>query len=493
MNSLVSFTNSPHPLSGQKISPEAYALIWNLPKVLLHEHFSGSSDLFEMARIAQLYIDQGLSESLDWIEPESGQFQTLSLERLRKDRAARSYFLSPDHLARLYRFANPPERHQIFVERSHLNEDGTLAIPEEELEKKVNELKVQGLSNYLATSNRINKLVKNEAFVYGLASAFSRQLALENVLYAECRVSPLSYHCESIQSLIDRMSEGLKLGKAEASNNLKFIKTGIIIVIERHSKNSVENAMKLAKEAIALKQDGYPIVGIDLAGDEWNYPVTLFSSAFDIIKNYNESPHTPEYMRLGITVHAGEVSVSGSLKGYESIQYAIELAHSKNTPVRIGHGIQLIFSSPVLKEAFDEFRHYPETWFKKYSLERILQESPLLKKAIDLNIVFEMCPKSNVHTFAVPYHELHPAVFLSRLGLKVSISSDNRLISKSNVCNEFVKLYKYAHASYEDMKRMVLAGLEGAFIMDVKEKEALIHRAKKDFASLEKHNYHKLI
>lgn len=467
-------TNTPHPLSGQKISPEAYALIWNLPKVLLHEHFSGSSDLFEMARIAQLYIDQALGEELDWIDPVSGEYTTVSIHRLREDRAARSYFLDTEHLAKLFRFANPPERDAIFVEGTHLNKDGSLAIPEEELQKKINNLRTQGLSSYCATSNRINRLVKNECFVYSLASAFARQLALENVIYAECRVSPLSYHCKSIESLIDRISAGLKLGTAEAANNLKPIQTGILLVIERHSKNNVENAMLIANEAIRLRREGYPIVGIDLAGDEWNYPVSLFAPAFDIIKTYNDDLNTDEDKRIGITVHAGEVAESGHLKGYESIQLAIELASSARTPVRIGHGIQIINSSAILKAAFAEYRHNPKTWEEHFSRSAILEESPLLKLAIDRAIVFEMCPKSNVHTFAVPYHEVHPAVFLSRLGLKVTLSSDNRLISKSNASNELVKLFKYANADYEDMKRMVLAGLEGAFIMDKKQKAQLV-------------------
>jgi adenosine deaminase len=470
----ISSLNSPHPLSGQKISPEIYDKIWNFPKVLLHEHFSGSSDLFEMARIAQLYIDQGLGETLDWIDPHSGECTPVSTEFLRKNLSARSYFLCTKHLARLYRFTNPPERDEIFVKRSHLNEDGSLSIPEDELQKTIEGLREKGLSNYRATSIRINRLVKNEQFVYGLASAFARQLALENVLYAECRVSPLSYHCESVTSLIDRISEGLKLGTAEANNNLKSIQTGILLVIERHAKNNVQEAIRLAHTAIELRLQGYPVVGIDVAGDEWNYPVTLFAPAFDIIKNYNEDTKTPNILRLGITVHAGEVGRSGPLLGYESVQKAIELASSERTPIRIGHGTQIIHSSSVLRDAFQAYLHHPESWESDFPKEFILENSPLLNLAIARKITFEMCPKSNVHTFAVPYYERHPAVFLSRLGLKVSLSSDNRLISKTNASNEFVKLFKYAHADYDDMKRMVLAGFEGAFIMDAEKKEQLI-------------------
>jgi adenosine deaminase len=479
-------SKTPHPLSGLKISRKPYALMWNLPKVLLHEHFSGSSDVFEMARVAQMYIDQRLGESLDWIDPTTGELTPVSIEHLRNDLKARAYFLNPEHLVRLYRFANPPERHEIFVEESYLSKDGRLAIPESELQKKIESLREQGLSNYRATSNRINKLVKNESVVYGLASAFSRQLALENVLYAECRVSPLSYHCESIRTLVDRISEGLKLGEAEAANNLKFIKTGILLVIERHSKDNIQDAIRIAREAIQLRKDGYPVVGIDIAGDEWHYPVSGFGAALDIIKEYNEDSRTPDELRLGITVHAGETQNSGDLKGYEAIQRTIEMASSNRTPVRIGHGIQIINSSELLREAFNYFRQYPSTWRRKYSLDKILEQSPVLKMAIDRGIVFEMCPKSNVHTFAVPYHELHPAVFLSRIGLKVTISSDNRLISKSNACNEFVKLYKYANANYSDMKRMVLAGLEGAFIMDRSRKMELIQRAQNYFKEIEK-------
>ena len=407
---------------------------------------------------------------------------------------ARAYFLSPEHLARLYRFANPPERHEIFVERSHLKEDGSLAISEDILKAKIENLRVLGLASYRATSSRINRLVKNESVVYNLASAFARQLAYENVLYAECRVSPLSYHCESMETLIHRISLGLKLGQAEAANNFKSIQTGILLVIERHFENNTQIGIQIAREAIQLRKKGYPIVGIDVAGgDEWNYPIGLFAPAFDIIKNYNEDPDTPEDMRIGITIHAGEVIKPDVLSAEESVRIPIELAWSPRTPVRIGHGIQIINTSKILMDAFNEFLKDPEKWQNRFSYKDIFQQSPLLKFVMEKGIVFEMCPKSNVQTFAVPYHELHPAVFLSRLGLKLSLSSDNRLISNSNSANEFVKLFKYSKANYRDMKRMILAGFDGAFIMNPTQKTLLIAKAKEQFSEIEKSHPQKIL
>ncbi len=263
------------------------------------------------------------------------------------------------------------------------------------------------------------------------------------------------------------------------------------------------NALALARETVELRKKGHNIVGIDLAGDELNNPSEEFAEAFRVIRDYNEDPATPPERRIGITIHAGETSRSGNLSGAEAIEKAIALAWSPKTPVRIGHGVQLINSSPALKEAFETYLQNPRDWKAKIDIDRLLKTSPLLKDVIEKGIILEMCPKSNLQTYGVHpgmakgkpdedaekysarSYKKHPAVFLSRLGVKVAISTDNRTISNSDVTNEFVKLYKYAGLTYQDFKTMVLNGFEGAFIFDPEKKAKVMADARRRFEALE--------
>jgi len=273
----------------------------------------------------------------------------------------------------------------------------------------------------------------------------------------------------------------------------------------------VERAEKLAESAVRLKKEGkYNICGVDLAGDEARNTVTPFKPAFDIIKNYDRN--APADQRLGITIHAGETPMSqdafDTLTGAQSIEKAIDLAwdESGTTPVRIGHGLQIINCSEDLRKAFQIYQQYPEDWEKRIDIAELRKNSPLLDKVIKRNIVLEMCPKSNVQTYGIhrnfPDEQIrvkqkndskdytkdtysrHPAVFLLRLGVKVALSSDNRTISNTDVTNEFVKLFKYANLTYSDMKQMVLNGFEGAFTSPAK-KKAILQDVRKQFAAIE--------
>src|SRR5690606_38315825 len=112
---------------------------------------------------------------------------------------------------------------------------------------------------------------------------------------------------------------------------------------------------------------------------------------------------------IGATIHAGETPFSGlishhnqPLSGHESVKKSIEIFWDKNTPVRIGHGVRVQFDPQLIREC------------------------------VEKNIGFEHCPKSNVQTRAVGYYHDMSSLYLARdYGLKVSISCDNRTVSKT--------------------------------------------------------------
>lgn len=378
--------------------------------------------------------------------------------------------------------------------------------------------KDEGLQAYRNTSRKINPFVKNNWAAYKLANEYAKSMAFENIRYTEYRVSPSGNgiggaNGGEVEGVLSAVHAGFAQAQQHLAQRNYPLDYGLIVLFERQDNpaigpnTKVKQAVALANKVVELKRAGkYNICGVDLAGDEAKNPVTEFKPAFDIIQKYNAEVKNDPKKRLGITIHAGETPTSGPLKGYESIEQAIKIAHDTNTPMRIGHGLQIVDSpskNNLLQKAFELYQQFPNDWEKRIDKAQLIADTPILANVIKNGIVLEMCPKSNLQTYGIhpgfpketfadvrrdQYSEKsyrnHPAVFLSRLGVKVAISSDNRTISNTDVTNEFVKLFKYAGLTYADFKKMVLNGFEGAFIGDPQKKAAIIQDAERQFENL---------
>jgi len=403
--------------------------------------------------------------------------------------------------------------------------------------KNIEELLPKGLNQYRESSDLINPWAKSDDNFTKVANAYLLQTAREKLDYFEYRVSPTGNGIGGANgSNLKDVLENVELGFKNANASLppeRRVPYGIIVLFERQNRRGtppdsyakVEKAINLANEVIQLKKEKetdaqgkevykYNICGVDLAGDELNNPVTDFAPAFEIIKQHNIASiqaGKPQEV-IGITIHAGEQYQSKdpygstSLHGWESIDRAVNIASDPYgiTPVRIGHGVQLVNSSPELTQAFEAFLKDPDHFdFSPQLVHRLRASSPLLAKIMDRNVCLEMCPKSNIQTYAVhpgfPRTEFsvmpkdysaesykhHPAVFLSRLGVRVAISSDNPTISKTDITNEFVKLFKYGHLTYDDWRRMVLESVRSNFMQDQQEKWKLSVKEMQRFWSIE--------
>lgn len=444
------FSASVHPVQSKYIDDEVYNLIRSTPKIDLHEHQSGSSDL---ALLKTSLIFKGQREKLDW-------------ELIREE----------------YRVARDMNDGQSSISTRHISDDGSVKRTPKQL----------SLEDYRKTSEKINPLVKNPHSAYLASHLFALEASTENVRYAEYRLYPEGQGA-SAEEIVQLVEEGFKDASYRLKPSRKKFDFGMIILAPRHGneeinpvtkrKFKVDKAVELAEKTVEWRKKGINVVGFDLATDEINCPVTDFQDAFDVIHRYNETA-APE-KRIGITIHAGETPRSGHLEGWQSVQEAVRLGWRENTPMRIGHGVQLIHASKYLEDAFQAFQDDPN-WEKKFPREEILKRVPLLKEIIDKKICMEMCPKSNVQTGAVDSYKTHPAVFFSRLGVPVSISSDNRTISNSDNTNDYVKLYKYANLTHEDRKNMVLAGIESAFIFDPKKKQSIREEILREFERIER-------
>jgi adenosine deaminase len=245
--------------------------------------------------------------------------------------------------------------------------------------------------------------------------------AKENIWYLEIRFSPILHIDKGLKltQVIDAVLEGKKKGEKDFD-----IKVGIIICGLRHTTPLI--SLTLAELAVAYKNRG--VVGFDLAGAEDGFPAKDHKESFYLIINNN----------INTTVHAGEAY------GPESIHQALHHISAN----RIGHGT------------------------------RLREDGDLLNYVNDHRIPLEMCITSNVQTKAVETFDLHPIKFYFDLGIRVTLNTDNRLISKTTLTDEYMLAIEKYHFNADELKYLILNGFKSAFL-PLKEKVELIHRVTK--------------
>lgn len=231
--------------------------------------------------------------------------------------------------------------------------------------------------------------------------------ARQNVRYLELRFAPL-LHTEqgaSLSSIIESVLKGLREGEAEAPSP---IKAGLIVCGMRQN---VEGTIIAAELACMYKDMG--VIAFDIAGPERNNPPDSHLDAFKIIQNH----------MLRTTVHAGE--------GYgpRSIRSAIYDVAAN----RLGHGT------------------------------RVYQDGDLFKYVVNNRIPLEMCLSSNVHTRTVHSYETHPLLAYLHRGVRVTLNTDNTLMSNTTINKEYEKIWLYLHANKEDMKALAINGFNSSF------------------------------
>ncbi|MBT3168977.1 MAG: adenosine deaminase [Candidatus Cloacimonetes bacterium] len=261
-----------------------------------------------------------------------------------------------------------------------------------------------------------------------VAYELAEDAAKENIRYMEVRYSPILHTQNGLKLTVisDAVLKGLK--KAERKFN---IKTNVIICGIRNMKP--ETSLKLAELAVAYKNKG--VIGFDLAGAEYNHPAKEHKEAFYLALNNN----------VNITVHAGEAY------GPKSIHEALHYCSTH----RIGHGTRLI------------------------------EDGDLLNYVNDHRIPLEICIKSNLHTKSVKRIADHPVHFYLDYGLRVTLNTDNRLISSTTLTDEFLLATKNFKLDYTEIKNIIINGFKSAFL-PYREKVELLHNALAEMDEIEK-------
>lgn len=284
--------------------------------------------------------------------------------------------------------------------------------------------KNKSLADYLKVFDLTLSVMQTASAIERVAFELAEDQWNDGVRLLEVRFSPV-LNIEQGLTLIETI-EATKAGLRRAE--LKYgIITGIIVCGIRSIGGAT--SLTLAELAVAFKNRG--VVGFDLAGQEENYPAKDHMEAFYLTLNNN----------LNLTIHAGEAY------GPESIHQAIHYCGAH----RIGHGT------------------------------RTREDGDLLNYINDHRIPLEMCITSNVQTGSVSSFESHPIKTYYELGLRVTINTDNLLVSDTTVTKEFMVANKYYGFEMDDFKEIIIYGFKSAFI-PYNEKKKLVREVVEELA-----------
>lgn len=284
----------------------------------------------------------------------------------------------------------------------------------------------QSLVDYLRVFDITLKMMQEKDELTRIAFELAEDAHRENVRYMEVRYSPLLHTNKGLtyDEIVAAVQEGLDQARRQYG-----IITGQIICGIRH----ISTASSLELADLAINWKGRGVVGFDLAGAEKDFPAKDHIEAFYRVLNNN----------INITIHAGEAF------GAPSIHQALHYCRAH----RIGHGTHLN------------------------------QDIDLMNWVNDHRIPVEVCLASNLQTKAIPDYQSHPIRLFMEKGLRVTLNTDNRLVSGTTVTNEFQLAVENYDLSEDEVLGLVMNGFKSAFL-PLKEKTQLIEQVLAEFAAL---------
>jgi adenosine deaminase len=278
----------------------------------------------------------------------------------------------------------------------------------------------KSLELYLETFAHTVAVLQERDAIIRVAAECAEDLAADGVAYAEVRYAPelSTERGLTLDQVIEANLEGFRVGAMRAAEQGHPIVMKVIVTAMRQFARSVE----VAKAAIRWRDAG--TVGFDVAGPEKGFPPTRYLEAFDLVRHEN----------FHITIHAGESF------GLPSIWEALQFCGAE----RLGHGVRLI----------DDVTVDPDG-------EPVLGRLAAFVR--DRRVPLEMCPTSNVHTGAATSIEAHPIELLRRLRFRVTVNTDNRLMSNVTLSGEFQALDAAFRIGLGEMEWLTLNGIKSAF------------------------------
>jgi adenosine deaminase len=297
------------------------------------------------------------------------------------------------------------------------------------------------LVRYLETFAHTVGVTQTAPALRRVASECAEDLAADGVVYAEIRFAPELHTTSGLQlaDVIDAVLEGFAQGQElAAAQGRPIVIRGLLTAMRTAARSS-----EIAKLVVAYRDRG--VVGFDIAGAEDGYPPTRHLDAFEYLQR--ENAH--------FTIHAGEAF------GLPSIWEAIQWCGAE----RLGHGVRIIDDITV---AADGTEHVG-----------------LLAAYIrDRRVPLEMCPTSNVQTGAVESIEAHPISLLRRLGFRVTVNTDNRLMSDTSMSKEMFQLSQALGYDLGDLQWLTINAMKSSFLPFPERLELINEVIKPGYATL---------
>lgn len=294
------------------------------------------------------------------------------------------------------------------------------------------------LERYLETFDQTLAVMQNVEGLRRAAREAVEDLAADGVVYAELRYAPEQHLRDglSLDQVVEAVEEGVREGEEAAAGAGRRIHADTLLTAMRHAANSRE----IAELTIRHRDAG--VAGFDIAGAEAGFPPSRHLDAFEYLRR--ENAH--------FTIHAGEAF------GLPSIWEAIQWCGAE----RLGHGVRLVDDLRLDGRPVTEVEKPYALW----SAEEIarVEFGPLATYVRDRRIPLEMCPSSNVQTGAAPTIAQHPATLLLRLRYRVTVNTDNRLMSGTSMSHEMDLLVEQAGWGLADLRRVTVDAMKSSFL-----------------------------
>ncbi|MEU8217486.1 adenosine deaminase [Micromonospora taraxaci] len=273
------------------------------------------------------------------------------------------------------------------------------------------------LERYLETFAHTVAVMQTAPALRRVARECALDLAADGVVYAEVRFAPEQHleHDLSLDEVVEAVLAGFAEGTAQAVEAGLTIRVGTLLTAMRHAARSQE----IAELAVRHRDAG--VVGFDIAGAEAGFPPTRHLDAFEYLQREN----------FHFTIHAGEAF------GLPSIWQAIQWCGAD----RLGHGVRIV--------------------------DDIGPDGALGRLAAyvrDKRIPLELCPSSNVQTGAVSSIADHPIGLLRDLRFRVTVNTDNRLMSGTSMSREMSLLVDTFGYGWKELQWFTINAMKSAFI-----------------------------
>ena len=269
---------------------------------------------------------------------------------------------------------------------------------------------------YLETFAHTVGVMQTPEALVRVARECAEDLADDGIVYAEVRFAP-ELHLErdmALDDVVEAVQEGFRVGSEGRPIEVRTLLTAM---------RTAARSLEIADLAVRWRDRG--VCGFDIAGAEAGFPPTRHLDAFEHIRGEN----------FHLTIHAGEAF------GLPSIWEALQLCGAE----RLGHGVRIV----------DDIAITPDVSAHLGRLAAMVR---------DRRVPLELCPTSNVHSGAAPSIAEHPIGLLADLRFRVTVNTDNRLMSAITLSREMANVAEAFGWGWDRLEWLTINAMKSAFL-----------------------------